>query len=82
MSAIDLQLERTGSSGPITAYLISPGGAQAFSSELPDRLGKAYGFEQCQRGFMDSLHVALGEGLVLAALHAGAHGGLCHGDGA
>jgi hypothetical protein len=42
MSAIDLQLERTGSSGPITAYLISPGGAQAFSSELPDRLGKAY----------------------------------------
>ncbi len=42
MSAIDLQLERASSTGPITAYLISPGGPQAFSSELPERLGKAY----------------------------------------
>lgn len=42
MSAIDLQLERAGKTGPITAYLISPSGAQAFSSELPERLGKAY----------------------------------------
>ena len=47
-----------------------------------DGLGEAYGFKQLEGGLVDALHLVVGERLVLAALHAGAHGGIRHGNGA
>jgi len=47
-----------------------------------DCLGEAHGFEQLDGSLVDALHLMVGERLVLAALHAGAHGGIRHGNGA
>ena len=45
-----------------------------------DGLGKADSLQQLQGGFMDPLHVAVGQRLVLSALHAGTDSGLRHRD--
>ena len=38
-------------------------------------------FQKLQRGFVDALHVSVGEGLILPAHHAGAYRGICHRNG-
>ena len=41
-----------------------------------------YARPTAKHGLVDALHLVVGERLVLAALHAGAHGGIRHGNGA
>ncbi len=47
-----------------------------------DRLAEAHGSEEMERRRVDALHVALAQGLVLAALHARAHRRLLDRNGA